>query len=218
MGLAAGIIGAGVIGAGATMYGANKAASTQQQAAQQATQAQTQMFNQTAGYLQPYRAAGQNALTQQQGMAAKGFSFAPTMEQLQQTPGYQFALQQGENAVTNSSAARGLGTSSTALRGGADYASGLAANTYQQQYNNALNTWQTNYNALSGISGQGESAAAGTGTAGMQLGGQIGANIVGAGNASAAATMAGANAVGSSANNSLMAYMLGSKLGLCGGA
>jgi hypothetical protein len=74
---------------------------------------------------------------------------APTAEQAQQTPGYQFALQQAMNAMQSSAAAKG-----TLLTGGtqkdlANYAQGLASQTYQQTYNNALTGYQTNLsNAL----------------------------------------------------------------------
>jgi hypothetical protein len=74
---------------------------------------------------------------------------APTAEQAAQTPGYQFALQQAMNAMQSSAAAKG-----TLLTGGtqkdlANYAQGLASQTYQQTYNNALTGYQTNLsNAL----------------------------------------------------------------------
>ncbi len=54
---------------------------------------------------------------------------------LRQTPGYQFALSQGLQATQNSAAARGLGVSGAALKGAATFATGLADNTYQQQFN-----------------------------------------------------------------------------------
>ena len=146
--IGAAILGAGVIGAGATAYGASSAADAQKAAAAQASQTQMDMFNKTAGYLSPYRDAGNNALTQQLGMAQTGFNFAPTQANLEQTPGYQFALSQGLKSTQNSAAARGLGTSGAALRGAADYSTGLASNTFQQQFQNALQQYQTNYNNL----------------------------------------------------------------------
>jgi hypothetical protein len=57
---------------------------------------------------------------------------------LQATPGYQWNLQQGENAATNSAAARGLANSGAALKGASTYASGLADSTYQNQFNDAV--------------------------------------------------------------------------------
>jgi hypothetical protein len=56
---------------------------------------------------------------------------------LQQTPGYQFQLQQGLQQVQSSAAARGLGVSGASLKGAAQYTTGLADANYQNQYNNA---------------------------------------------------------------------------------
>ncbi len=63
-------------------------------------------------------------------------TFAPTIENLEKTPGYQFTLDQGLKAVQNSYAAQGLGTSGAAMKGAADYAEGLASTTYQNQFKN----------------------------------------------------------------------------------
>ena len=73
--------------------------------------------------------------------------FTPTMAQLSQTPGYQFTLQQGLQGTKNAYAAQGLGGSITgrqASPGGplssaiTQYASGLASNTFNQQFQNWL--------------------------------------------------------------------------------
>jgi hypothetical protein len=56
---------------------------------------------------------------------------------LQQTPGYQWQLQQGLQQVQSSAAARGLGVSGASLKGAAQYTTGLADANYQNQYNNA---------------------------------------------------------------------------------
>ena len=66
---------------------------------------------------------------------------------LESTPGYQFTLNQGEKAVQNSAAARGLGVSGAALKGAATYATGLSDSTYntrlqQEQTSNAQNFGQ----------------------------------------------------------------------------
>jgi hypothetical protein len=69
------------------------------------------------------------------------FVWNPTMEGLAQTPGYQFTLDQGLRATQSSAAARGLGMSGAAMRGAADYASGKASETYNQQLTNAINIY-----------------------------------------------------------------------------
>jgi hypothetical protein len=145
-------------------------------------------------------------------------TFQPTQAQLEATPGYQFNLTQGEKAVTNSAASRGLGVSGAALRGAADYASGLADTTYQNQFNN-FQTQQNNlYNRLSGLADLGESAGAGVGTAATQTGSGIAGSNIGIGNAQAAAAMASGNSVASGANNVSNTLLLQALLKGNGGA
>jgi hypothetical protein len=73
-----------------------------------------------------------------------------TEAELVQTPGYQFNLSQGLRAAQNSAAARGLGVSGAALRGAANYATGLADSTYQNQFANQQTLWQDQVNSLLG--------------------------------------------------------------------
>lgn len=64
------------------------------------------------------------------------------------TPGYQFTLGQGLLSTQNAFAAQGLGTSGPALSGAASYATGLAGNTYNQQFANYLTQNQQIANML----------------------------------------------------------------------
>ncbi|MFT8643189.1 hypothetical protein [Gluconacetobacter sp.] len=101
-------------------------------------------IQQAGGYannlLNPYATAGTNALN--------SLSNGLTESYLQSTPGYQFNLNQGEQGVTNSAAARGLANSGAALKGAATYASGLADSTYQNQFNDTNALANYGYNAL----------------------------------------------------------------------
>ena len=204
--VAAAVVGAGVLGAGASMVGSSKAASAQEKSAANATNAQQQMFNITQQNLEPYNTTGQNALQRANALAGT-FNFNPTMAQLSQTPGYQFTNNQGLKSVQNAAAARGLGNSGAALKAAAQYSTGLANNTYQNQFNNALSGYQANLGGLQNIANLGENAAAGVGNAATQTGGQIGSNIIGAGNAQAAAYNTAAGAVGNAANTAVGGYL-----------
>jgi hypothetical protein len=73
------------------------------------------------------------------------FNFNPTEQQLEQTPGYQFTLNQGLNNLDSRLAAKGLNLSGAQAKGIADYTTGLADQTYQQQFQNALQGYNTNY-------------------------------------------------------------------------
>lgn len=233
MGAGAAIIGAGALSAVGSIASASigsdaakSAAETQANAANEATALQEKEFNTIQSNYQPYLAAGSNALTQLQGLtgtntggnpmtASLTKSFDPTMASLAATPGYQFTLQQGEEAAQNGFAAQGLGSSGAAIKGAANYAEGLAGTTYQQQFQNYWTQNQAIYNELSGIAGVGENAAAGSGNTGAQVASNIGSTLQASGAASAAGTVGSANAItgalgsiGSTAQNTALLYTL----------
>ena len=112
---------------------------------------------------QPYGAAT-NALNpatfQATGMAQQALQpsafQAPTAEQAAQMPGYQFAFDQGLQALQRSQAATGI-TGGAAAKAAEQYGQGLASTNYQNAYNQALQAYGTNQaaaqNALSSQSG-----------------------------------------------------------------
>jgi len=151
--------------------GANAAASTNQAAQQWQEQA-----------AQPFVNAGQAAIPSLQNMAGLGSGgIAGEMAALQQTPGYQFTLNQGLNAVQNSMASQGLGVSGNALRGAAQYATGLASQTYQNQFSNMLNVAQLGANAAVGAGSNIVSAANNIGAAQQNAANAVGSGVQGAG-------------------------------------
>jgi hypothetical protein len=196
-------------GLGALVKGnaAQGAAGQSAQASLLGAMLQNQMFQQASSALQPFISSGSGALNALSPLigaapgtnpltAAYTKAFQPTMQQLSQTPGYQFTLEQGTNAVNNSMASRGLGQSGNALAAGANYASGLASNTYQQQFNDY---WQNNLNAYQQLFGVGQLGATSANSLG-QLSSNMGLNISnslsGAGNALAQGTAAQGGAMG----------------------
>jgi hypothetical protein len=211
----AAIAGAATLGAGALSAGAQKSA------ANKASNTQLAMYNQNRDDLSPFRAAGADATNQL--MARMGEFTSPmsmTQAQLEQTPGYQFTRTQGLKAVSNALGARGLMNSGAVFKGASDYATGLADKTYLDQFNMDQTLKQNNYNRLLQASQLGESAAAQTGAFGTQAASQVGQNTIGAGNASAAAYMSGANAIGNTANSlgqAMMFNQLLNKMGTGGG-
>lgn len=201
---------AGLAGAAISGSAAKSAANTQATAEQQASQVQQQQFQETQANLAPYNSAGQQAINSIQKLG--GFAFDPTEAQLEQTPGYQFNLDQGLKATQNGYAAQGLGTSGAALKGAATYASGLADTTYQNQFNNALNSYNANVAKQQGLINTGEAAAANTGQFGTQTAANIGQTIVGGANASAAGTVGAANAAAGGISSLGNAFFLNSFL------
>ncbi len=207
------IAGAGAIGAvggvasGLIGAGAAKSAGAQQAAAANQASANTMtMFNKTQANLAPFVQGGTSAFNELLGLTGGNAGgnpltapltapFQPTMAQLSQTPGYQFALQQGELATQDSFAAQGLGTSGAAMKGAANYAEGLASTTYQQQFQNYLQQNQQIYGMLGGLGQTGENSAAMTGQQGLTATGQAGQFSTAAAAAGAAGTIGQANAL-----------------------
>jgi hypothetical protein len=206
---AAAIIGIGAaVGGIATAVGASSAAHAQERAAQQATAAQQAQYNQTRNDLLPYQQAGQGALNQLQSqMGYLTTPFNPTMDQLEQTPGYQFNLRQGLKAVNNEMGARGLLNSGAVMKGASQYAQGLAENTYLDQFNVDQSNKTNIYNRLMGTASLGDTAAGQTGQFGYMTAHDIAGNYIGAGNAAAAGYMGVANGLSQVANGISTAFL-----------
>jgi hypothetical protein len=202
-----GSAGAGIVGSILGSNASKDAAQTGANATDRASALQMQQFQQMQGNLAPYMQLGSSTIPQLQQLLGGGrlntpFSFNPTMQQLEQTPGYQFTQQQGNKALDNSMAAKGLSLSGAQLKGLDQYNTGLASNTFQQQYQNALQNFNTNYGQaadqygrLGGLVSLGQNAAAGVGNAGLQTASNIGNNITGGANAQAAGQVGSANAL-----------------------
>ena len=242
----AAIIGAGAIGAGASIYAgstqasaANKAAQTSLTEANNSNALIQQIYSSNKAMLQPFVGAGTSALTALQGLTGTNVGgnpltaplskpFEPTMSQLSQTPGYQFALQQGLLATQAGASAQGQGSAVAGVGSGqtpgvgpsgplgkslANYAEGLASTTYQQQFQNYLVQNQQIYNQLSGLVGQGEAAGSAIAGVGQAAGGQsANALLTGAGQygslttAGAAAQAAGVTGAAGALGNSALLY------------
>lgn len=189
------------VGAGASIYGANKAADAQSAAADKAAGISRGMFDETSAYLKPFRAGGEDALGKLQANNYYTDPINLTQDWLENTPGYQFTKTQGLKAVGNSAAARGLGVSGAALKGAANFATGLADNTYKTQFDVARANKQDAYANLKALVDTGASAAAGAASLGEKSAYAQGQYAVGAGNAQAAAANATGGAIGNFANN-----------------
>lgn len=186
---AAGGVASAVIGSGA----AKSAAQTQAQAAQTASEQQRQMFEETRQTLSPFVSAGTATLPELKNLLGLGSGgTAGIIDTLKQLPGYQFALQQGLQATQNSFAAQGLGSSGAAMKGAANYAEGLAGETYNELFSNLMST-----------AGLGENAAALTGQIGMGTQNSISNLLTGSAAATAAGTIGSANAITGGINSAI---------------
>ena len=135
------------------------------------------------------------------------------LEDFQESPAYQFNLQQGMEAINKSAAAKGKYYAPATLQDIGKYSQGLASNEFQNAFSN-YNTGQNNiWNRLMGVSNSGQNAATQTGQFGSAAAGQIGENTIGAGNASAAGTVGAANAITGGIGDAYNAYLMSQVLG-----
>lgn len=194
-------------------YAAKDAAKTQAGAAGQATDRALAQYQQTRDDLAPYRAYGTEAGGQLSNRLTQlSAPFNPTQADLEATPGYQFTLSQGLQGVQNSAAARGLGISGAALKGAAQYATGLADSTYKAQFDIDQANKTNSFNKLLSMTNLGQSAATNTGhiaTAGLQNANNFATSGA---NATASGTIGAANAISGGVNNGLNNYLMYSLL------
>jgi hypothetical protein len=215
----------GLIGAGA----AQSAAGTQAQSARDALDFQKQQFATTQAQGAPYRGAGYSALNQLGALGSGTYQMYDangnptgtgtgsgyltqqyTPEEFAKgiDPGYQFRLQQGQEA-TNRMANMGGGLiSGNALKGQEDYTQGLAS----QEFSNAFNRRQTErsniFNTLLGIANIGNSAYNTSAQTGAQAAGTVGNTIQNIGSAQAGGTVGAANAITGGIQNAGNQYLL----------
>lgn len=205
--VATAIIGSGLIGAGASIFGSSKAADAQTNAANAAIANQRQMYGLNQAQLQPFINAGAGQIGNQQALLDPNNASGPlaalmklTMPgadmsaELAKTPGYQFSLGQGLRASNNQLAARGLGGSGGAVaKGAANFAEGLAGNTWQSVVAALQNQFTSQAGAGQNLINSGQGAASALAGVGTNTANQISGSLTQAGTAQAA----GYNAIGS---------------------
>jgi hypothetical protein len=138
------------------------------------------------------------------GSLMRPFSLAD----FQESPAYQFNLSQGQKALEKAAAARQMYYAPATLQDIARFSQGLASNEFSNAFNmynqNQKNIWDRLY----ALSGTGQNAAAQTGAFGTQVGGQVGENMIGAGNAQAAGRVGAANSYTNAGGQLMNAYMM----------
>lgn len=197
--------------AGASLIGGNKqakasrrAADAQVASAAEASRLQREMFDRQVQLQEPFRQGGitgQNRIMELLGIggdAAAGdygrFGRDFAMSDYEADPGYAFRLSEGNKALERSAAARGMLMSGQMFKGAQRFGQDLAS----QEYQNAFNRYQTNrsnqLNPLGTLMASGQGATNMLSGAAGQLGGQLGENAMGAGNARASGYIGSANA------------------------
>lgn len=202
--------------AGIGYAGSQKAAGAQEKAAGAGGKLQREMYNSNKELLQPYIGAGNDAEaallaymglgrgggTDPNAPGARKFSLAD----FEADPGYQFRLQQGQDALTNQRAALGGAFSGATLKDLTRYSQGMASDEFNNAYNRYVNDQTRRYNQLAGITGTGLSAASALAGVGQGAANQMSALALEGGNASAAGTVGGINAINQGLGNAYNAY------------
>jgi hypothetical protein len=157
---------------------------------------------------QPYQSTGAGALDLlAKGTATGGvFNSTPTGQQvLAQDPGYQFRLDQGQQALLRAASAGGGLASGGTLKAAQQYGQDYASGEYNNAYDRYTNTRQSNYNNLLNLANLGQNANSQFSNATSNFGNQFtgvtqgtadanGRAIAGIGDAQAAGSVGGANA------------------------
>ena len=178
---ALGTMGSGMMNGNA----AQKAAQIQADAGTQSIAMQQRMFDTSQANLQPFMQGGASALSSLSGKFADGSlggNFTPQDFLNNKDPGYAFQLNQGNQALQNSQAARDGVLSGPAMKGLIDYNQGMASTGYQNAYNRWLSSQNNTYDQLSGVAGIGANAAATQANNSQKFAGSIGGTMEGRGN------------------------------------
>ena len=258
MGIELAILGASAIGGIASARGSNRATTAQVDAGNANIEFQQGIYDSQAAMFDPFYQSGTNALAAynyemglgpnpgsgQQNLPERpsyqAFDYGSSSPQYQDfnyqsSPGYQFQLQQGQQALDGTAASQGGVFSGATQKAQMDYATGLASQDYNNQfqnhlsafgadlqgfqtgYNNAFQNYQTTYgnqsneyanymNQLSGLAGAGQSAAGQTASAAGNLGMTTSQSLGNIGNAQAAGAVAMGNTVNNSLGNAMSSY------------
>ena len=183
-----------VVGAAIGGLSSMSAADKQAKAAREAGGVSLAQYKQQREDLTPYREAGTVALSDlQRRMPELLQPFG--QQQFQESPAYQFNLQQGQKAIEKAAAKRGTFYAPQTLQDIGRYSQGVASNEFQ----NAFSNYQTNmgniWSRLYGLTGVGQSAANQTGAFGAGAANTQAGLITDAGAARAAGIVGAGNAV-----------------------
>jgi hypothetical protein len=200
-GIAAGVgaIGGALISADA----AGDAADMQAGTAANNNALQKYQYDTTRADNEPWRAAGQNALSRLTSLLNDGSltsKFAGT--NVLNEPGYAFGMEQGQRAIDNSASARG-GIGGAALKAGSRFAQDYAGTKYNDAFNRFQTERQNTLDPLYRMAGFGSSANTANAAAGQNYANQAGANALYGASAQADAGVERGNIYGNMLNQGI---------------
>jgi len=170
------------------LFGTKQQADAASLASRQQADFQMQAAQQLQTILSPYSNLGSSAMPNIMnllglGGTGGGFQFNP--QDYANTPAYQFILGQGMKNTNNALSNQGLLGSGAQAKALADYTTGLANTTYNDQFKNALAGFQGNLSPLMSLLTMGQNAATNTGqgiyNSNVNAGNALGQGTIGAG-------------------------------------
>ena len=185
---AVGAIGSAVIGS----RSASKAANSQSKATDEAIGEQRRQFDLTRSDFAPYRAAGTNALKQ----LATDIRRMPTAAEVMSDPGYQFGMQQGQQAIDRKIASGGGRVSGQAIKAAARFGTDYASTGYGAAYQRR----QDRLNRLASIAGIGQTSTGASAAAGQNSANNISGLLSSQGDARGASQLAQGSVWGNAIN------------------
>lgn len=219
-----GLVTAG-IGAAASLAGGAMQARATENATDAATGLQREMYDRTEQRLQPWTDAGGEGLgayMNELGFTESGYnapdlpdmSYDAMAEGFQESPGYQYALEQGQQAIQNSAAARGnLHSGNTQLEL-LRHAMGVADQGFNNYYNMNRQGVMDNHNMrqqqlsrLESLTNSGAQAATQQGQFGANMATNVGSMMMQGGMASSGAMAGGIAGAANSVNAGLNSAM-----------
>jgi hypothetical protein len=191
-------LGTTLIGSGIQANAAGKAVDAQAQSTNAAIAEQRRQFDLQRSDSAAYRDAGVNALSQFQTLNNTPTTAADVM----QDPGYQFGLDQGQQAIDRKVAAMGGRVSGQAIKAAGRFGTNYATTGYtaaDQRRNDRLNR-------LASLAGIGQSATNASAAAGSAMANNISGLVTGQGNAAGGGIMARGNIWANTANQLAALY------------
>ena len=193
-----------------------RAANTQEDMARQANGLTAEQLAQAEKRNAPFVQGGTqafNALLDRLGLSgntsAPGyntFGRVPTQQEVMQTPGYQFGLEQGQRALDHQLAAGGMNYSGAALKAASRFGNDYATTKYGNAFAQQQGAQQQAYGQLMGAAGLGQGAAANTNALGTAAAGAMGQNLTGIGNVQGANALAQGNIWQNALNQGVSQY------------
>ena len=177
---ATGAIGSAVIGSKAS----DRASRRQADAAREGNALLDRQYQEARSDLAPYREGGNRAFQEMLNQLGLGDEPVEEYGGFRETPGYQFAFDEGMRSLSGAASAAGMLESGRHMKDAIRYGTGMA----EQEYNNY-------YNRLGGVAQTGLNATSATTTAGLNYGNQAATGLQRAGDAEAAGAIGRAQAI-----------------------